>query len=67
MQLAHFKALFVDTFAPKSHPRKIKTALKTIKTKTGKEDSVGLRSQKLGDRIPPGAHNFTFFNWLRSS
>jgi len=40
--------LFVDTFAPKSHPRKIKTALRPIKTTTDKEDSVGLRSQRLG-------------------
>jgi len=49
-----FMTLFVDTFAPKSHPGKIKTALSTIKTKTDKEDSVGLRSQGLGVRVPPG-------------
>ncbi len=49
-----FMTLFVDTFAPKSHPRKIKTALKTIKTKAVKEDSVGLRSQRLRVRVPPG-------------
>jgi len=41
----HFMSLFVDTFAPKSHPRKIKTDLSVIKTSTRKEDVVGLRSQ----------------------
>ena len=54
MQLAHFNALFVDTFAPKSHPGKIKKALSIIKTITGKEDVVGLRSQRLRVRVPPG-------------
>ena len=49
-----FMSLFVDTFAPKSHPGKTKEALSTIKTMTDKEDVVGLRSQGLGVRVPPG-------------
>jgi len=49
-----FMTLFVDTFAPKSHPAKIKTALSIIKTKVRKEDAVGLRSQRLWVRVPPG-------------
>ena len=49
---SHFMTLFVDTFAPKSHPGKIKTALSTIKTMTRKEDSVGLRSQRLRFESP---------------
>jgi len=50
----YFMSLFKDTFAPKSHPRKIKTALSRIETMTRKEDSVGLRSQRLWVRVPPG-------------
>ncbi len=46
-----FMSLLVDTFAPKSHPRKIKWALSTIETKTRKEDSVGLRSQSENRQI----------------
>ena len=49
-----YRAILKDTFAPKSHPRKIKTALKTIKTIIRKVDVVGLRSQRLWVRIPSG-------------
>ena len=61
-----FMALFVDTFAPKSHPVKIKTMLSTIKTNALKEDVVGLRSQGLGVRVPPGVQGkFYFYNKKR--
>ncbi len=60
------KASFENVFAPKSHPRKIKNALSTIKTKTGKEDVVGLRSLRLGVRVPPGIQGkFCFYNRKR--
>ncbi len=55
-------ASFENVFAPKSHPGKIKLALSIIKTMTRKEDVVGLRSQKLEVRIPPGALNVFFFD-----
>ncbi len=57
--LCVYKASFENVFVAKSHPVKIKKALSIIKTKTRKEDVVGLRSQ--GSLLAYKA-NFNIFN-----